>query len=341
MAIYRFDDFVFDSERLELRQAGRMIALRPKAAALLRVLLEQRGHIVPRRELLTRVWHTDCVQAQCLFQTVSELRRKLSPLDAIRTHPNIGYEWRASVHQRHRQGWWLVAAVVALALGVGGTWSVIRAPSDGQDTPEKVAAGDVSNSPAYSTMTGNDWELPPALRAFSAGLEAMRAARISEARRHFSLALQENPDFAEARLLMAETLLTDEKFEQARMQAGIVLASRGEANAYAQIAAMHLLSRTNEQRGDLDIAMRWASAAVEEARSQGFACTLAQLEDRVRLLLAASTDNAPGTSLQSRLLAAAEPGFCAEIDDRAQLPAVFDHPLAVAGWRYVGVLAAG
>ncbi|MEO0425105.1 MAG: winged helix-turn-helix domain-containing protein, partial [Pseudomonadota bacterium] len=93
MREYRFAEFRFDAVRLELRRGDELIALRPKTAALLGVLLAHAGQAVSKADLIERVWQRGHVQDQSLFQAISALRAALKPLDAIRTHPNLGYAW--------------------------------------------------------------------------------------------------------------------------------------------------------------------------------------------------------------------------------------------------------
>lgn len=67
--------------------------LRPKSAAVLRLLAERAGRLVTREELLDAVWADRCVVDDSLTQCVTELRRALAPdlATALRTVPRRGY----------------------------------------------------------------------------------------------------------------------------------------------------------------------------------------------------------------------------------------------------------
>ncbi len=52
-------------------------------------------------------------------------------------------------------------------------------------------------------------------------------------------------------------------------------------NAYSLIAAMDLLSRADQQLGQFNSALEWATRAADQANSNGFECTAADLHDRV------------------------------------------------------------
>ena len=62
---------------------------------ILSVLLEHRGEIVPRSELMNRLWETDCfVDENTLTVNVTRLRRRLEEIGAenvIKTRKGIGY----------------------------------------------------------------------------------------------------------------------------------------------------------------------------------------------------------------------------------------------------------
>ena len=95
---YEFEDFRFDAERRVLWREGDVVALPPKAAEVLRVLLEERGNLVGRQEILDRVWADTFVEEGNLNQAVSALRRSLGG-DVIQTVPKRGYRFAADVKE--------------------------------------------------------------------------------------------------------------------------------------------------------------------------------------------------------------------------------------------------
>lgn len=67
--------------------------LRPKTAEVLKLLLENPGRIVPRGELLQKVWPDAVVTDDNLTQSISEIRRALGPglADSLKTVQGRGY----------------------------------------------------------------------------------------------------------------------------------------------------------------------------------------------------------------------------------------------------------
>ena len=93
-AAYRFDGFVLDPGRGVLRaEDGGELALRPKAFALLRHMVEHAGRLVDRDELMQAVWPGVFVSDDSIAQCVKEIRRALGDHEQriLRTLPRRGY----------------------------------------------------------------------------------------------------------------------------------------------------------------------------------------------------------------------------------------------------------
>lgn len=75
--IYRFDELSVDPLRRVLLRDGEAVAVTPKALAVLLVLLENRGEVVAKEELIRQVWASAYVSDANLTQTVSSLRKAL------------------------------------------------------------------------------------------------------------------------------------------------------------------------------------------------------------------------------------------------------------------------
>jgi DNA-binding response OmpR family regulator len=86
-ALHRFGDIELREGSRTVLRAGKAVDLTPKEFDLLLVLLRARGGVVPRRELLRRVWgyRTD-IATRTLDTHVAELRRKLEPGARIPRH---------------------------------------------------------------------------------------------------------------------------------------------------------------------------------------------------------------------------------------------------------------
>ena len=91
--------FTFDFDRMDFRRDGVCVELSKTEQKLLRVLVENRGHAVPRAILVDRVWTDGAafVEENALSVTVKRLRSKLeaapSKPDYLKTVYGIGYTW--------------------------------------------------------------------------------------------------------------------------------------------------------------------------------------------------------------------------------------------------------
>ncbi|HEX2543120.1 MAG TPA: winged helix-turn-helix domain-containing protein [Caldimonas sp.] len=97
---WRFDGFELDLRRGELlRSGGAPVPLRPKAEALLRLLLAEPGRLFSRDELIGSIWPATVVTDDSLVQCVGELRAALGDHSQhlIRTVPRRGYRLEAVV----------------------------------------------------------------------------------------------------------------------------------------------------------------------------------------------------------------------------------------------------
>ena len=100
--IHCFADIELDVDRFVVTRAGRRVALEPKAIDVLRVLVERRGRLVTKDDLLDAVWPGVAVTPNALTRVVAQLRRELGD-DAtaarfIETVPTRGYRFIAEVH---------------------------------------------------------------------------------------------------------------------------------------------------------------------------------------------------------------------------------------------------
>jgi len=91
--------FTFDFDRMDFRRDGVSVELSKTEQKLLRVLVENRGHAVPRAILVDRVWTdgAEFVEENALSVTVKRLRSKLeadpSKPEYLKTVYGIGYTW--------------------------------------------------------------------------------------------------------------------------------------------------------------------------------------------------------------------------------------------------------
>ena len=97
----RFGPFVFDRRRKLLMARGVPIQMGARALALLEVLLEARGGVVTRAELMNAAWPATSIEESNLTVQIAALRRSLSEAsdgtEWIKTVPRVGYQFVGSI----------------------------------------------------------------------------------------------------------------------------------------------------------------------------------------------------------------------------------------------------
>lgn len=100
---YAFGPYVLEPVRRVLRRDGRVVPITAKTFDVLLALIEHRGRIVGKDELLSRVWPDTSVQENNLVRQISSLRRLLDQRpdqhDYIVTIPGQGYQFVAEVRE--------------------------------------------------------------------------------------------------------------------------------------------------------------------------------------------------------------------------------------------------
>ncbi|WP_373163727.1 response regulator transcription factor [Agathobaculum sp. Marseille-P7918] len=94
-AVFRQNGFVFDFDALCFSVNGRALQLSQTEQRLLRLLVDNCGHTVPRDTLIDRIWTdgAEYVDENALSVTVGRLRRKLGTDAPIQTVYGVGYGW--------------------------------------------------------------------------------------------------------------------------------------------------------------------------------------------------------------------------------------------------------
>lgn len=100
VASFQFNDVVLDFERGDARKGGAPVALAAKEFELLRYLVNRRGKVVSREELLESVWeYQPGVSSRTLDVHIAWLRQKLEDNPAnpkhIHTVRGVGYRFSA------------------------------------------------------------------------------------------------------------------------------------------------------------------------------------------------------------------------------------------------------
>ncbi len=75
--VYRFERFVFDPNGAGLLDSGRPVALEPQVFRLLKYLIENRGRIVSKDELIEEIWDGRAITDAALNTRIRAVRRAL------------------------------------------------------------------------------------------------------------------------------------------------------------------------------------------------------------------------------------------------------------------------
>ena len=76
--LYRFGDFTLDTDQRVLLRGGKPVALTPKVFDTLLILVENRGRIVEKDELMRRLWPDTFVEESNITFNIQQLRKCLS-----------------------------------------------------------------------------------------------------------------------------------------------------------------------------------------------------------------------------------------------------------------------
>ena len=135
---FRLGDLRVDPQTGDVTGPGCRVQLDPKVMGVLAILAERAGQVVPREELISRLWPDVVVTDDALSRCLYDLRRKLAAAGGsdeyralVETLPKRGYrlngvaesiEPPATANQNSRRGLWLwtaaVAAIITLVAGV-------------------------------------------------------------------------------------------------------------------------------------------------------------------------------------------------------------------------------
>ena len=102
-SVFRFGDFVLDGSQRRLLRSGEDVYLPPKTFELLLHLLQNRGRVLTKDELLEAVWPDVNVVENTLAQRIREIREALGDGAHggrfIKTVPRVGYQFIAELEE--------------------------------------------------------------------------------------------------------------------------------------------------------------------------------------------------------------------------------------------------
>jgi Tol biopolymer transport system component/DNA-binding winged helix-turn-helix (wHTH) protein len=135
---YQFDDVVVDAGNFRAERAGVALDLEPKALRVLLFLVENRGRVVAKEELVAAVWADTFVTDNALTRLIAQLRKQLGDSAresrVIETVPTVGYRFLPEVRvEREEAGktpprasgrqWRWVAGLACVLVAIGwGVW---------------------------------------------------------------------------------------------------------------------------------------------------------------------------------------------------------------------------
>src|ERR1041385_9148944 len=95
---YEFGPYRIDTRNRQLLRENEVVPLKAKAVETLLVLIESRGDVVEKDELMQRLWPDSFVEEANLTQNIYTLRKALGG-DYIQTIPRRGYRFVADVKE--------------------------------------------------------------------------------------------------------------------------------------------------------------------------------------------------------------------------------------------------
>lgn len=103
VVIYRFGPFDLDTRAGELRRNGERVPVTPKVFQLLLLLVQNAGRLIPKSEILDKVWDSTHVEEGSVTRTVTRLRSALNDNPSrpqyVRTEARRGYRFLAAVQR--------------------------------------------------------------------------------------------------------------------------------------------------------------------------------------------------------------------------------------------------
>ena len=112
---YEFGAFRVDVSARVVLRGGELVPLAPKAVDVLMALIESRGEVLTKAQLMKQVWPDSFVEEANLSHQIYKLREALSDGEAqpvIQTVPRRGYRFVAPIIERVSSGELNIASVV-------------------------------------------------------------------------------------------------------------------------------------------------------------------------------------------------------------------------------------
>ena len=183
-----FDDFELDLRAWRLTRAGAPIPLEPKALAVLALLIERRGDVVTKTEILDNVWKDTAVTENAMVRVIAQIRTALGDdpkqpkyLETVHTR---GYRFIAPVthrapglEARRRMPSRRAAVVAVLVIAAAGAlaWAGWRTT-----VPSSAASASIDSRPASIAVLPLENLGSPANQYFADGLTEALTTQLAQ-----------------------------------------------------------------------------------------------------------------------------------------------------------------
>jgi TolB-like protein/tetratricopeptide (TPR) repeat protein len=108
IAVYRFGPYRYEPAERRLTRNGDFLALTPKCFDVLWLLVQHRGHLLEKRELMQKVWSDSAVEDSNLTVAIAALRKVLNDSRElgryIETVSKVGYRFTDNVEVSYERG---------------------------------------------------------------------------------------------------------------------------------------------------------------------------------------------------------------------------------------------
>ena len=147
---YEFNDFKIDTVNRRLLRRDEVVPLKAKAVETLLILLEHKGDVVRKDDLMDRLWADSFVEESNLTQNIYTLRKALGE-EYIETIPRRGYRFSAEVKE------WEDGSSDEMILVQEKTRMSVSYEEETEETPERVGGSALSLTAAKGARNRYLW----------------------------------------------------------------------------------------------------------------------------------------------------------------------------------------
>ena len=102
--LYEFEGYRLRPDDPSLWRGDELVSISPKALEILILLVQKKGEIVSREELIETVWKDTFVEEGNINYTISLLRKIFENKELIKTVPRHGYRFTAEIRESTKNG---------------------------------------------------------------------------------------------------------------------------------------------------------------------------------------------------------------------------------------------